>query len=177
MLSLFLLFLLLIFILAIPLIARYLYKKIRDFEFYDKCKKSFKGTIYCIVDFGIFNLLLGSVHILAEKTPHLQLGLLLLIQIGFISFNMANFYGKNNVFQSKFMIWITIWASLLRVNIIFTTFLFESEQEKLRNIIEDLQSIFIILYLFLWVISLLYSLVHQVVETCKIIFQRFFSAR
>lgn len=138
-LSLFLLFFLIIFILGIPLIVQYLYKKIRDLEFYEKCKKSFRGTIYCIVEFGIFNFLLGSVHILAEKTPHLQLGLLLLIELGFISFNIANFHGKNNVFQSKFMIWITIWASLLRVNIIFTTFLFESKEENLRNKIEDLQ--------------------------------------
>jgi hypothetical protein len=103
------------------------YCKTRKLEFYDKSNNSFRGTLYFMVEFGLFSLLLGSVHILAEKTPNLQLGLLAIIEVGFIIFNLFNLSRKYNVFHSKFQIWVGIYASFLRLKLFSSFFIFKSQ--------------------------------------------------
>jgi hypothetical protein len=161
------LFVLISLLLVAPFILRYLHQKKRKLEFYDKSKNSFRGALYFMVEFGLFNLLLGSVHVLAEKTPNLQLGLLVAIEVGFISFNLLNLSRRKKVFQSKYVIWVAVWASFLRVLIIFSTWLFESKFDDLINKIEDVQEMLLILYLLLWIVSFFYSLIHQGISTLK----------
>lgn len=58
------LFGLLFVLLSIPFILRYTHAADRKIEFYDKSKNSFKGATYFMIEFGMFNIFLGSAHIL-----------------------------------------------------------------------------------------------------------------
>jgi hypothetical protein len=175
--SVMLLFVLISLLLVTPFILRYLHQKKRKLQFYDKSKNSFRGALYFMVEFGLFNLLLGSVHVLAEKTPNLQLGLLTMIEVGFISFNLLNLSRRKKVFQSKCVIWVAVWASFLRVLIIFSIWFFKSNFEDLINKIEDAQEMLIIMYLLLWIVSFLYSLIGQVISLFKLAFKKIMKAR
>ncbi len=62
-----LLFLLVILVTTFPFYLRAVYENKTEIRFYDKSKNSLKGVVYFMIEFGWFNLLLGSAHILCEK--------------------------------------------------------------------------------------------------------------
>lgn len=96
--SLIFMFILLMILLAGPFILQYVQCKDKEKFGYDKCKKNLKGSVYFMVDFGLLNILLGGAHILAENDSDLQVGILMIIEISFITFNIVNLRDRKNVF-------------------------------------------------------------------------------
>lgn len=160
-------------LLAGPFILRYLQRKDKDIFVYDNCKNTLKGSIYFIVDFGVFNMVLGSVHILAEDHPNLQLGLLLGFETAFSIFNIVNLMKRKKVFDQAFYVIMTIQASFLRAGLIISLFIYDREiEDSVKNKVEWFQKICFTLYLGLWMISFGYTIVVLIINVVKNIYKK-----
>jgi hypothetical protein len=116
--SIFMFFTLIFLLIALPFILRSFYENANNVEYYSKCKNSLKGSVFFMVEFGLFNMMLGGIHILAENIYKTQLILLFCVEFGLIFYTICNFQKKKNIFTEKLQIWMMIWASSLRILLI-----------------------------------------------------------
>jgi hypothetical protein len=110
--SVLMLFVLLILLIGMPFALLFLFGKQRNVQFYSKCKNNLRGSVFLMVEFGLYNFVLGSIHILTEKRLNFQLFCLFLAETFFIAYLITNF-GHNtsiNVYLSKFDTFVTILA-------------------------------------------------------------------
>lgn len=87
--------------------------------FYDNCSNTLTGSVCLLIENGFLNFCLGTAHIVLENHYNTQLIVLFLVELSFIIvvvFIIRNF----NVYEFKYIEWMNILASFLRILLIFT---------------------------------------------------------
>lgn len=87
--------------------------------FYGNCSNTLKGSVCLLIEYGFLNFCLGAAHIVLENHYNTQLLVLFIIELSFII--VVLYAIKNlNVYEFKYIEWMNVLASFLRILLIFT---------------------------------------------------------
>lgn len=124
-------------------------------------KVNIKSIFFTTFHTGILNFGLGVSHMLLlnhQNNQLLILGLIELIYIILLGISVKS----RNIYSKKFMGWQYMVSSFLRIGFISTFILDTSKTSLTHDLINKIQTIFIILYLTNWIISILIAYLQTV---------------
>lgn len=102
--------------------------------FYDNCSNTLTGSVCLLIEYGFLNFCLGAAHIVLENHYNIQLLVLFIIELSFISviiYSIRNF----NVYEFKYIEWMNVLASFLRILLIFTYY-FDQKVPGLHSVVD-----------------------------------------